>query len=74
MMPAMIHIPMDERTALRAANLGEPVMVKGSRTPLGQSFIEMAGKVNEFFNQSVEEELEPALPEPQHRAGLGRLL
>lgn len=74
MMPAMVHIPMDERTALRAANLGEPVMVKGSRTPLGQSFIDLAGKVNAFLNKSVEEETEPVLPEPQHRAGLGRLL
>ncbi len=74
MMPALVHIPLDERTALRAANLGEPVMVKGSRTPLGQAYIDMANKVQEFFNTSVEEEVEPAVTEPQRRIGLGRLL
>ncbi len=74
MMPALVHIPLDERTALRAANLGEPVMVKGSRTPLGQAYIDMANKVQEFFNTSVEEEVEPAATEPQRRIGLGRLL
>ena len=74
MMPALVHIPYDERTALRAANLGEPVLVKGSRTPLGQSFIDMANHVQEFFNKSVEEEEEPVVAEPQRRTGLGRLL
>jgi pilus assembly protein CpaE len=74
MMPALVHIPFDERNALRAANLGEPVMVKGSRTPLGQSYIEMANNVLEFFNKSVEEKEEPVVAEPQRRTGLGRLL
>ena len=74
MMPALVHIPLDERTALRAANLGEPVMIKGSRTPLGQGCIDMANKVHEFFNTSVDEEVEPVVAEPQRRAGLGRLL
>ena len=74
MMPALIHIPFDERTALRAANLGEPVLVKGSRTPLGQSFVDMAINVQEFFNKGVEEEGELVVAEPQRRTGLGRLL
>ena len=74
MMPALIHIPLDERAALRAANLGEPVLIKGSRTPLGQSFIDMASNVQGFFNTSVEEEEEPVVAEPQRRTGLGRLL
>jgi hypothetical protein len=50
------------------------VMIKGSRTPLGQSFIELANSVQEYFNKSVEEEEEPVVAEPQHRTGLGRLL
>jgi pilus assembly protein CpaE len=74
MMPALIHIPLDERTALRAANLGEPVLVKGSRTPLGQSLVDMANNVLEFFNNDVEEEKELVAAEPQRRTGLGRLL
>ena len=74
MMPALIHIPFDERTALRAANLGEPVLVKGSRTPLGQSFVDMAINVQEFFNKGVEEEEELVVTVPQRRTGLGRLL
>lgn len=73
MMPAMAHIPLDERTALRAANLGEPVMLKNSRTPLGQGFIDVAKKVYDFFNVVVEEE-EPVVAEPQRHTGLGRLL
>ena len=30
MMPAIVHLPMDERNALRSANLGEPIMIKGT--------------------------------------------
>ena len=74
MMPALHQLPFDERTALRAANLGEPVLVKSSRSPLGQAYIEMAKKVSEFFNNNAEEEVEPTVAEPQMRTGLGRLL
>lgn len=74
MMPALAHIPLDERTALRAANLGEPVMIKGSRTPLGQGYIDMAGKIQAFFQAKGEEKPEPDVPEPPRRPGLGRLL
>ena len=72
MMPALAHIPMDERTALRAANLGEPVMTKGSRTLLGQGVVTLAGKVHDRVHAAVEEE-QPDL-DPQRHAGLGRLL
>ncbi len=72
MMPALIHLPFDERTALRAANLGEPVMPRSSRTPLGQGFTAFAEKVHARVHKPVEEEMPE--PEPQRRAGLGRLL
>ncbi len=74
MMPALAQIPLDERTALRAANLGEPVLIKGSRTLLGQGLIEMTSKVQAFFTAKVEEKPEPVATEPQRRPGLGKLL
>ena len=74
MMPALAHLPLDERTALRSANLGEPVMMKGGRTDLGQAVTELAEKVHERVFASSSEEDEEAAEEPQRRAGLGRLL
>lgn len=72
MMPAIVHLPMDERNALRSANLGEPIMIKGARTPLGQAITTLAEKVHERVHvQAVEKD---TIPEPQRRAGLGRLL
>ena len=72
MMPALAHIPLDERTALRSANLGEPLMMKGARTPLGQGIIALAEKVHEVVHRTVDEE-QPTAESPR-RAGLGRLL
>ena len=72
MMPAIAHLPMDERAALRSANLGEPIMVKGARTPLGQALTGLAEKIHERVHTPVAEE--PAAPESQRRTGLGRLL
>lgn len=71
MMPALAHLPLDERTALRAANLGEPVMVRGGRTPLGQGFVRLAKVVRERLEVSSEGDL---VDEVQGRIGLGRLL
>lgn len=70
MMPALAHVPLDERTALRAANLGEPVLPKAARSSLGQGMTSLAGKIHERVHASVEEEE----AEPQKRSGLGRLL
>ncbi|MGC9469646.1 MAG: AAA family ATPase [Anaerolineae bacterium] len=69
MMPALAHLPLDDRTALRAANLGEPVMSKASRSTLGQGMANLATKVHERVHAPAEEE-----EEPQKRSGLGRLL
>jgi pilus assembly protein CpaE len=74
MMPALAHLPLDERTALRSANLGEPVMMKGGRTDLGQAVTELAEQVHERVHASSSEEDEEEAKEPQRRAGLGRLL
>lgn len=73
MMPAIVHLPMDERIALRSANLGEPIMVKGARTPLGQALTTLAERVHGRVHAQVAEE--DAAAEPQRRTtGLGRLL
>ncbi len=72
MMPALAQLPLDERPALRAANLGEPVMSRASRTPLGQGFANLAEQVHSRVHRAAEQEAEE--PEPQRRAGLGRLL
>ncbi|MBD3216372.1 MAG: response regulator [Candidatus Lokiarchaeota archaeon] len=74
MMPALAHLPLDERTALRSANLGEPVMMKGGRTDLGQAVTALAKRVHERVFASLSEEDEEEAKEPQRRAGLGRLL
>jgi pilus assembly protein CpaE len=72
MMPALAHIPLDERVALRAANLGEPVMVKSTRSNIGQGIAHLAQVVHERVHASAGAE-EPEA-EAQHRSGLGRLL
>jgi len=72
MMPALGHVPLDERTALRAANLGDPVVVKGARTTLGQGLTTLASKIHELAYAPAQDE-EPE-PETQRRSGLGRLL
>lgn len=74
MMPALAHLPLDERTALRSANLGEPIMVKGGRTDLGQAITELAKRVHEHVHASSSEEEEETAKEAQRRPGLGRLL
>jgi pilus assembly protein CpaE len=74
MMPAIAHVPYDERTALRAANYGEPLILKGSRTPLGQAIIDFADAVQRHFAEAQQVEEPVPANEPQRRSGLGRLL
>ncbi len=72
MMPAMIHIPYDERIALRAANYGEPLILKNARTPIGQAIVNLATEIQKHFMQTVEETASTS--EVQKRPGIGRLL
>ena len=74
MMPAIAHIPLDERTALRAANYGEPFVLKDARSPIGQAMIALAKKLHNRFAQRAEDEEAAAEEELQKRVGLGRLL
>ncbi|NBD34896.1 MAG: response regulator [Chloroflexi bacterium] len=73
MMPAIAHIPLDERTALRAANYGEPFILKDNRTPIAQAVIDLAKKLHNRFAQRAEEKA-AAEEETQRNVGLGRLL
>jgi len=72
MMPAMIHVPYDERIALRAANYGEPLILKNSRTPIGQAIVNFATEIQKHFAQTVEDTA--PVSEAQKRPGIGRLL
>lgn len=72
MMPAIAHIPLDDRVALRAANLGEPVMSKGARSGMGQEIAHLAQAIHERVHSSAEAEEPEAAFQP--RGGLGRLL
>jgi len=72
MMPAMIHIPYDERIPLRAANYGEPLILKNARTPIGQAIVNFAAEIQKHFAQTVEDT--GPVSEAQKRPGIGRLL
>ncbi len=77
MMPALAKLPLDERTALRAANYGEPLILKGGRTPLGQAMLNFAKSVQGLFAEEETVEEEPVSARRSatpRRAGLGRLL
>ncbi len=72
MMPAMIHVPYDERIALRAANYGEPLILKNARTPIGQAIVNFAAEIQKHFAQTVDDTV--FVSEAQKRPGIGRLL
>ncbi len=72
MMPALAHVPLDERIALTAANYGVPFVVKEPRSPLSQAIIKLAQVIDKRFSNEAEESAQPA--EVQRRPGLGRLL
>ena len=71
--PALVHIPLEEKSALRAANYGEPIVMKGSRTPIGQSFMQLAALLRERLTRVEEPEIAPIQESPK-RAGLSHLL
>jgi len=72
MMPALVHIPYDDPVALRAANYGEPIMMKNARTPIGLAISKLAKTIQDRFNPNPDET--SAAEEAPKRAGIGRLL
>ncbi|MFP4344003.1 MAG: response regulator [Anaerolineales bacterium] len=73
MMPALAHIPLDERVALRAANYGVPFVLHDSKSALSQAVLELSKGILAHFETEVEEAEESAEAQ-QRRVGLGRLL
>lgn len=55
LMPAVGHIPFDERAGIAAANRGVPLLIEERARPLGQSLVRLA--------QSVSEKLEKLVPD-----------
>ncbi|HOT92263.1 MAG TPA: response regulator [Anaerolineae bacterium] len=72
MIPAMVHIPYDERIALRAANYGEPLILKNARTPIGQAIMDFAAAIQKRFAEMPVENA--SVNETPKRPGIGRLL
>jgi pilus assembly protein CpaE len=68
MMPAIARLPLDERTALRAANYGVPYLLQSPKQPLSQAVVELARAIRERFSAAEEKE------RPATQGGLGRLL
>ncbi len=68
MMPAIARLPLDERTALRAANYGVPYLLQSPKQPLSQAVVELAQALRERFSEAEEKE------RPTAQGGLGRLL
>ncbi len=68
MMPAIARLPLDERTALRAANYGVPYLLQSPKQPLSQAVVELARAIRERFSEAEEKE------HPATQGGLGRLL
>ncbi len=68
MMPAIARLPLDERTALRAANYGVPYLLQSPKQPLSQAIVELGRAIRERFTEAEEKERSSA------QGGLGRLL
>ncbi len=69
MMPAIARLPLDERTALRAANYGVPYILQSPKQPLSQAITNLARAIRERFTEAEEKKSQPSA-----QGGLGRLL
>ncbi len=67
MMPAIARLPLDERTALRAANYGVPFILQSPKQPLSQAVVALAEAIRSRFAETEERE-------QGAQGGLGRLL
>ncbi len=69
MMPAIARLPLEERTALRAANYGVPFIIQSPKQPLSQAVMALAQAIHERLNEGGKEK-ESATAQ----GGLGRIL
>lgn len=74
LIPALAHIPYDERSGIVAANRGLPIVTEEASRPIGQAFVHLAAGVLERLSQFrlAEEEEEPSVE--VSRRLLGRAL
>ncbi len=75
LIPALAHIPYDERAGIVAANRGLPIAVEEASRPIGQAFVHLAAGVLERLSQfrKAQEEEEEVSVEVSRRL-LGRAL
>ena len=75
LIPALAHIPYDERAGIVAANRGLPVAIEEASRPIGQAFVHLAAGVLERLSQfrKAGEEEEEVSVEVSRRL-LGRAL
>lgn len=75
LIPALAHIPYDERAGIVAANRGLPVAIEEASRPIGQAFVHLAAGVLEQLSQfrKAQEEEEEVSVEVSRRL-LGRAL
>jgi pilus assembly protein CpaE len=75
LIPALAHIPYDERAGIVAANRGLPVVIEEASRPIGQAFVHLAAGVLERLSQfrKAQEEEEEVSVEVSRRL-LGRAL
>lgn len=71
LMPAIVHIPYDERAGINEANRGIPIVTEEASRPIGQAFVRLAAGVLERLNQK-KTEAEESQSEVTQR--LGRFL
>ncbi len=73
LIPALAHIPYDERAGVVAANRGLPIVTEEASRPVGQAFVHLAAGVLERLSQSRPTEEEEPSVEVSRRL-LGRAL
>ncbi|MCS7178502.1 MAG: response regulator [Anaerolineae bacterium] len=75
LIPALAHIPYDERAGIIAANRGLPIATEEASKPIGQAFVQLAAGVLERLSElrKTEEEEEAVSVEVSRRL-LGRAL
>lgn len=74
LIPALVHIPYDERAGIVAANRGLPIVTEEASKSIGQAFVHLAAGVLERLNEfrQAEEQEEPSVE--VSRRLLGRAL
>lgn len=73
LIPALAHIPYDERAGIIAANRGLPIATEEASRPIGQAFVHLAAGVLERLSQFRKAEEEEPSVEVSRRL-LGRAL